>query len=207
MINRERFRLCAEIRCCSIFGPSKPNGVKRTALLSISHHAVWATQGSSATFRKSRRRPRRSDRLETLRALVRDQHLSFPILRGSDDVAAIYNILYRYLFDRHRDLSLPTSFLINASGEIVKIYQGPVNAEHVDYDFSHIPEHGCRALIESASLPRRDRHRRIWTQLSFVWLGVFSARIHGAGGRVVSDRTAGRSAECRGSSMGSEAFI
>jgi hypothetical protein len=25
-------------------------------------------------------------------------------------VAGIYNILYRYLFDRHRDLSLPISF-------------------------------------------------------------------------------------------------
>ena len=37
-------------------------------------------------------------------------HLSFAVLRGSEDVAAIYNILYRYLFDRHRDLGLPTSF-------------------------------------------------------------------------------------------------
>ncbi len=34
------------------------------------------------------------------------QSLTFPILRGSEDVAAIYNILYRQLFDRHRDLSL-----------------------------------------------------------------------------------------------------
>ena len=51
---------------------------------------------------------------------------SFPILRGSEDVAAIYNILYRQLFDRHRDLSLPTSFLIDRDGEIVKVYQGPI---------------------------------------------------------------------------------
>ena len=48
----------------------------------------------------------------------------------SDDVAAVYNVLYRYLFDRHRDLTLPTSFLIDAEGDIVKVYQGPVDSEN-----------------------------------------------------------------------------
>ena len=62
---------------------------------------------------------------------------------GIGRLAGIYNILYRYLFDRHRDLSLPTSFLINVSGEIVKVYQGPVNPEHVEQDFQHIPAN-CR---------------------------------------------------------------
>ena len=47
-------------------------------------------------------------------------------------MAGIYNVLYRYLFDRHRDIGLPTSFLIDAKGDIVKIYQGPVNAERID---------------------------------------------------------------------------
>ena len=41
---------------------------------------------------------------EKLRALARDGHLTVTILQGSDDLAGIYNILYRYLFDRHRDL-------------------------------------------------------------------------------------------------------
>ncbi len=44
-------------------------------------------------------------------ALTDKHRLSLPILRGSDDVKGIYNILYRYLFDRHRDLGLPTSLL------------------------------------------------------------------------------------------------
>jgi hypothetical protein len=44
----------------------------------------------------------------------------------AEDLAATYNILYRYLFDRHRDLTLPTSFLIDENGDIVKVYQGPV---------------------------------------------------------------------------------
>jgi tetratricopeptide (TPR) repeat protein/peroxiredoxin len=76
---------------------------------------------------------------EQLRAFVREHGLSFPVVRGSDDVAAIYNIVFRYLFDRHRDLALPTSFLIGSKGDIVKIYQGLVDVAHLDHDFRNIP--------------------------------------------------------------------
>jgi tetratricopeptide (TPR) repeat protein len=58
----------------------------------------------------------------------------------SDETAAVYNILYRHLFDRHRDLTLPTSFLIDASGSIVKIYQGPVNQAQITQDIRQIPQ-------------------------------------------------------------------
>ena len=86
---------------------------------------------------------------ERVRAFARDNHLSFPILQGSDDLAGIYNILYRYLFDRHHDLTLPTSFLINVRGEIVKVYQGPVNPAHVEHDFQHIPETAAARLAKA----------------------------------------------------------
>jgi tetratricopeptide (TPR) repeat protein len=74
-----------------------------------------------------------------LATVLGGRHFSFPIVRGSDDVAGIYNVLVRYLFDRHRDMTLPVSFLIDAGGEIVKIYQGALNPEHVAQDFTHIP--------------------------------------------------------------------
>ena len=61
------------------------------------------------------------------------------MLRGSDDVVAIYNIVYRQLFDRHRDMELPTFFLVDEVGEIVKIYQGVVNAERLEQDGRSIP--------------------------------------------------------------------
>jgi len=76
---------------------------------------------------------------EKLRALARERRLSFPVIPGSRDIAAIYNILYRQLFDRHRDMGLPTSFLINGDGRIVKVYQGTIDAEHVEQDRRHIP--------------------------------------------------------------------
>jgi tetratricopeptide (TPR) repeat protein/peroxiredoxin len=75
-----------------------------------------------------------------MRALVRERRLTFPVLSGSDEVSAVYNILYRYLFDRHRDLGLPTSFLIDLRGDIVKIYQGPVNPDNVERDSRRIPQ-------------------------------------------------------------------
>ncbi len=86
---------------------------------------------------------------DSLKTLVRHRQLSFPILPGSDDVAGTYNVLYRYLFDRHRDLSLPTTFLINQLGEIVKIYQGPLSPEQVEQDFQHMPQTDAERLVKA----------------------------------------------------------
>src|SRR5208282_4812457 len=112
-------------------------------------HAAWAAQGLQL-LAVDLESP--SD-AESFQALVREHRLSFPILRGSDDVAAIYNISFRYLFDRHRDLALPASFLINTKGEIVKVYQGPVDPEHVEYDFRHIPQTTPERLARALPFP------------------------------------------------------
>jgi tetratricopeptide (TPR) repeat protein/thiol-disulfide isomerase/thioredoxin len=90
---------------------------------------------------------------ETLKTLVRERRLSFPILRGTDDVAGIYNILYRYLFDRHRDLILPTSFLIDDKGQIVKVYQGNLSPEQIEQDFRHIPQNDPERLARALPFP------------------------------------------------------
>ncbi len=75
--------------------------------------------------------------LPELQSFVRENRIGIPVLLGSEDVQSVYNILFSYLFDRHRDLSIPTSFLINANGEIVKVYQGL--AEKVEGDVRQIP--------------------------------------------------------------------
>ena len=79
--------------------------------------------------------------------------LSFPILRASEEIAAIYNILYRFLFDRHRDLSLPASFLIDEQGAVVKIYQGPVPKAHFEKDFRNIPKTVDERLARALPFP------------------------------------------------------
>jgi tetratricopeptide (TPR) repeat protein/peroxiredoxin len=91
--------------------------------------------------------------VESVRSLAHEFHLSFPVLHGSDDVVGIYNILYRYLFDRHRDLGLPTSFLINDTGDIVKVYQGSIDAAHVEEDFRHIPRTAAERTAKALPFP------------------------------------------------------
>jgi tetratricopeptide (TPR) repeat protein/peroxiredoxin len=81
-----------------------------------------------------------SARAENIRTLARELRLSFPILLGSDDAAGVYNMLYRYLFDRHRDMGIPISFLIDERGQIVKVYQDRLNPEQVEHDFKNVPQ-------------------------------------------------------------------
>jgi tetratricopeptide (TPR) repeat protein len=80
------------------------------------------------------------DKVGQVERLAKESRISFPVLRASEDIAAIYNILFRYLYDRHRDLTLPTSFLVDEKGEIVKVYQGAIDPAHIDGDFSQIPQ-------------------------------------------------------------------
>jgi tetratricopeptide (TPR) repeat protein len=89
----------------------------------------------------------------TDQSLAAYRHLPFPIVRASPDVVAIYNILYRSLFDRHRDLSLPTSFLIDAQGAIVKIYQGSAPANRFEQDFRNIPQTAAERLARALPFP------------------------------------------------------
>ena len=76
---------------------------------------------------------------QAVQAFVAGEGFPFPTLFATPDVAGVYNIVCRYLFDRRRDLALPTSFLLNKEGMIVKVYQGPVNPERLLEDVKSAP--------------------------------------------------------------------
>jgi len=78
--------------------------------------------------------------LSSVRALAAQEQLAFPVLLATQEVAGVYNIVYRYLFDRRRDLAIPTSFLIDKEGMIVAVYQGELSPERVLEDIQSIPE-------------------------------------------------------------------
>ncbi len=73
------------------------------------------------------------------RSFATQEGLAFPVLFATEDVAGIYNIIYRYLFDRRRDLAIPISFLVDREGMIVKVYQGPMEPERVLEDVKSVP--------------------------------------------------------------------
>ena len=77
--------------------------------------------------------------MENARAFAKQGKFEFPLLFASDEVAGIYNIIYRYLFDRRRDMPIPTAFLLDRQGMIVKVYQGLMNLEHLQADLKSVP--------------------------------------------------------------------
>jgi tetratricopeptide (TPR) repeat protein len=77
--------------------------------------------------------------LGTVRSFVDKEEIAFPTLLASQETVGVYNITYRYLFDRRRDLAVPTSFLVDDAGRIVKAYQGPVTPEQVAEDLKSVP--------------------------------------------------------------------
>jgi tetratricopeptide (TPR) repeat protein len=75
-----------------------------------------------------------------VRAFVQENALRLPVLLANEDVAGIYNLVYHFMFDRRRDLGLPTTFLLDPRGFIVKVYQGPVEPERLSADCGRIPQ-------------------------------------------------------------------
>jgi tetratricopeptide (TPR) repeat protein len=90
---------------------------------------------------------------QDLSAIVREHNFTFTILHASDDVTAIYNILHRQIFDRHRDIALPTSFLIDETGNIVKVYCGTIEPNIVDQDLRSIPRSEAERLQRGLPFP------------------------------------------------------
>jgi tetratricopeptide (TPR) repeat protein len=80
----------------------------------------------------------------------------FLVLQATSDVLAVYTLLFRSLFDRHRDLSLPTSFLIDASGNIVKIYQRIIDSEKIGQDFKNIPGTDAERIVRALPFKGAD---------------------------------------------------
>ena len=76
---------------------------------------------------------------QSIQSSIAKEGLPFPILLATQEIAGIYNIIYRYLFDRRRDLGVPTSFLLNEDVMIVKVYQGTIPPARFTKDLKMLP--------------------------------------------------------------------
>ncbi len=79
-------------------------------------------------------------------SLAAREGFSFPVVFATEEAAGVYNIIYRYLFDRRRDLAIPASFLVDREGMIVKVYQGPVDAARLLEDLRGLPTNVAERL-------------------------------------------------------------
>lgn len=64
----------------------------------------------------------------TVAALVDELNLGFPVLLADKQTAEAYSVLNDHLFDRRRELAIPTTFLLDGQGRIVKVYRGETDA-------------------------------------------------------------------------------
>ncbi len=93
--------------------------------------------------------------IDKARALVSAERLSFPVLFATEEVAGVYNIVYRYLHDRRRDLPVPTSLLLDKQGMIVKIYEGAIEPARVLDDARSIPTTPAARMLKALPFPGR----------------------------------------------------
>jgi tetratricopeptide (TPR) repeat protein len=85
--------------------------------------------------------------------LVRSAHLSFSLHVADERAAGAWNIQYRYLFDRRRDLPSPVSFLLDASGAIIRVYSGVVMPQSAIDDARSAPETAEVRLARAMPFP------------------------------------------------------
>ena len=81
------------------------------------------------------------------------RQMPFPMLRADADLLGIYNLLFRSLFDRRRDMHLPTAFLLDEQGSIVKIYQGTVAPSELHQDLRNIPRTAAARRAKALPFP------------------------------------------------------
>jgi tetratricopeptide (TPR) repeat protein len=70
---------------------------------------------------------------------ARQSSPAVPVVAADKTTAGVYGILYRYLFDRRRELETPIAFLCDAESSIIKVYQGPVAVAQVVRDWKENP--------------------------------------------------------------------
>ncbi|GAC1633841.1 MAG: hypothetical protein NVS9B14_09130 [Candidatus Acidiferrum sp.] len=55
-------------------------------------------------------------------------HLSYPLLLADAKATHIFNLFRRYLFDRRRDMPLPSAFLLDEQNQVVRVYEDTVHS-------------------------------------------------------------------------------
>ena len=87
------------------------------------------------------------------RSFASQQRFAFPVLFATSQAAGVYNLIYRHLFDRHRDMPIPLSLLIDEEGMIVRVYQGVFEGSALQKDVLAIPRTPKDRLTRALPFP------------------------------------------------------
>jgi tetratricopeptide (TPR) repeat protein len=111
------------------------------ALSELTAHAAELARAGVATLALS------VDSLEDL-AKVRAAAgtTAVPVVIADPATAGTYTILHRYVFDRREDLPLPVAFLVNATGEVAKVYRDRIDPAGILEDARQVEASGPERL-------------------------------------------------------------
>jgi Tfp pilus assembly protein PilF/peroxiredoxin len=76
-----------------------------------------------------------------------------PLALGSEELGTTYTLLNRYLLVTKEDLRLPTLFLLDAAGDIVKLYRGRIDAAELIADLKQIEATPAERLRRAFAFP------------------------------------------------------
>ena len=79
--------------------------------------------------------------------------LTIAVDAPADAAGLSYAILYRHLFMNRQDLRLPTGLLVDAGGNVVKVYRGGVEVEEIVADASAIDASPAERLARAIPFP------------------------------------------------------
>jgi tetratricopeptide (TPR) repeat protein len=116
---------------------------------------------------------------DKVRQYVKSNGLPWPVLFADEEMVKEYNILLRQFFDQATDLVIPTTFLVNESGETVKLYLGTTSADQIFKDSERMPRSRNELLSLAVPFPGQafsTEFRRNWVSLadSFAKLGSWA---------------------------------
>ncbi len=94
--------------------------------------------------------------------MVLDKKYPFVVGKATSQMAAAFQILHNLQIAIHRQLPLPSSFLIDEYGRLAVIYKGPVGVEQVRSDLEHSRGDREKRFVDAALLPGRNlKHPRV----------------------------------------------
>lgn len=93
----------------------------------------------------------------TVERFVLDHGLGLTVLLATDEMVHTFNTLKKHLFDKNQDLRIPTSFLLNASGALVKVCRGAVEVRQILEDLHRLPLSADERFRAAIPFPGRFR--------------------------------------------------
>ncbi len=99
----------------------------------------------------------------------------FPVLPADREILAVWNVIHRSLFNRPRDLAVPSAFLLGRGGRIEKIYRGFTTVEEMTSDIRRLPLQATARLQQALPFPGKLLNQKFHRDLLLLGASLSEA--------------------------------